>query len=338
MGKKNTAPADTDYLYVSARLRSLELHNLTREKYEKMIESKSADDASTVLAECEYGDGLISEKVGSFEELFAKEQKKAYDLVEEIIPDKNLLYFFKYQNDCHNLKSCIKSEFMGAAPGSLLSPLGTVPPESAAAAVRERNLSAYPANMAAAFGEAVDSFARNRDPMFIDVIMDRACFADMIEAANESRAEFLIRLVRLKTDLVNIMTATRIMRMKYSLDVLRRSVIEGGNLDAEFFISNFDSTENKMFDALRYTDYYSLSELAAGGSGITLARLEKNCDEIYAARIRETRLMSYGPEIVVGYIAAKEAEIKNVRIVISGKQADISGDVIRERLRGVYVN
>ena len=42
-------------------------------------------------------------------------------------------------------------------------------------------------------------------------------------------------------------------------------------------------------------------------------------------------------EVVLGYLAAKEAEWTAVRIIMSGRMAGMTADAIRERLRDQYV-
>ena len=41
----------------------------------------------------------------------------------------------------------------------------------------------------------------------------------------------------------------------------------------------------------------------------------------------------FGAEIAIGYIVALEYEVKNIRIILAGKDAGLSPEVIRERLR-----
>ena len=45
----------------------------------------------------------------------------------------------------------------------------------------------------------------------------------------------------------------------------------------------------------------------------------------------------FGVEVVLGYLAAKEAEWTAVRIIMSGRMAGMTADAIRERLRDQYV-
>ena len=45
---------DTDYLFLSTRIRALERNLLTRERMERMLDAQTAGDAVKVLAECGY--------------------------------------------------------------------------------------------------------------------------------------------------------------------------------------------------------------------------------------------------------------------------------------------
>ena len=45
----------------------------------------------------------------------------------------------------------------------------------------------------------------------------------------------------------------------------------------------------------------------------------------------------FGPEVVAGYLGAKEAEFTAVRTILSGKIAGIAAEDIRARLRMSYL-
>ena len=53
MAKK---PNEYDYLHISARIHAMENRLLTRERMERMLSARSAEEAAKVLAECGYGD------------------------------------------------------------------------------------------------------------------------------------------------------------------------------------------------------------------------------------------------------------------------------------------
>ena len=50
----------------------------------------------------------------------------------------------------------------------------------------------------------------------------------------------------------------------------------------------------------------------------------------------EAKLVGYGEEPAVAYLAAVENEITAVRMILTGRLAGIAPNVIRERLRDLY--
>ena len=52
---------------------------------------------------------------------------------------------------------------------------------------------------------------------------------------------------------------------------------------------------------------------------------------------REAKMVSFGAEILVGYLIAREYEVKNLRILLAGKSVGLTTDALRERMRLSYV-
>ena len=53
--------------------------------------------------------------------------------------------------------------------------------------------------------------------------------------------------------------------------------------------------------------------------------------------MQEGKRIAQGPLPIVAYIQAKEVEVKNLRILLFGKSANMNIDEIRERMRLNYV-
>ena len=52
-------------------------------------------------------------------------------------------------------------------------------------------------------------------------------------------------------------------------------------------------------------------------------------------KTQKYEVFSVGP--LLGYLIARENEIKTVRIILTGKQNGFSDDAVRERIREMYV-
>ena len=72
-------------------------------------------------------------------------------------------------------------------------------------------------------------------------------------------------------------------------------------------------------------------------SGGLLTDFEKACDNALSAYLDAARLIPFGEAPVLAYLAARETEYTNLRIVLMGRMAGVPADVIRSRLRAGYV-
>ena len=69
---------DTDYLFLSTRIRALERSLLTRERMERMLEASTAAEAVKVLQECGYPE-VEEVTVDSVNEMLSKVRERTFD-------------------------------------------------------------------------------------------------------------------------------------------------------------------------------------------------------------------------------------------------------------------
>ena len=80
----------------------------------------------------------------------------------------------------------------------------------------------------------------------------------------------------------------------------------------------------------------TLKDDKEAGSG-SLTAFERACDDALMSYLQRARRTPFGPEVVAGYLGAKEAEFTAVRTILSGKIAGIAAEDIRARLRMSYL-
>ena len=104
-----------------------------------------------------------------------------------------------------------------------------------------------------------------------------------------------------------------------------------------------EHTEGPLLEQLREltrgSALSSAGELAAatlGGSG-SLTAFERACDDALVRYLQRARRTPFGPEVIVGYLSAKEVEFTAVRTILSGKLAGLDAEDIRARLRLSYL-
>ena len=100
---------DTDYLFLSTRIRALERSLLTRERMERMLEASTAAEAIKVLQECGYPE-VEEVTVDSVNEMLSKVRERTFDDLYLFAPDRNIIDVFKIKYDYHNAKVLLKAE------------------------------------------------------------------------------------------------------------------------------------------------------------------------------------------------------------------------------------
>lgn len=330
-----------DYIFASSRVRSVEKNLLTREKAERMIDSKTPEDALKILYELEYAssDGSELNSAKNFDVLLAEETKKTYDFIKSIAADEKDFYTFFYSYDYHNLKVILKAEALGIDAQVFLIPAGTIPEAKLLTMVKERNLAGVTATMKEAVMEAVEVFARTNNPQMIDFILDKACYRDMLQAAKTTGNRYLEGYVVLLIDTINLKTFVRMREMGQSWDDFSKVFLDGGHIQQKLFISNYDESYEQFAD--RLLPYNLNVAMAEGGAQLREAgrftTLERLCDDEIMHYAESAKYVSFGMEPLAAYIIAKESDIRNVRIIMAGLLQGLSREMIKERQREVYV-
>ena len=243
------------------------------------------------------------------------------------------------RNDYHNAKVILKAEFLGHDADDILVDSGSMPANKLKLMIKERNMADMPHIMRKAIEECIDVFNRTGDPQVIDFILDKAAFQQMGETARQLKNHFLIDLVKILTDTANIKIFLRVKAIGKSWDFLQRILLPGGNIDHKVFLQNLEDSLDSFISAMKFTRYGDVCEdgIESFKSKGSFTRLEKLLDDYVLDFVKKSRYTAFGIEPLVGYLIAKETEIKNARIVMVGKINNIPGEIIRERLRETYV-
>lgn len=325
---------DTDYLFASSRIRALEKGLLNKERIHRMLESRSLEESIKVLQECNYG--LEQDLApGHYEDLLTQEHQKNLALIREL--DEKLGPLFSYQYDYLNIKILLKAEFLGLEE-AIFSPLGDIPVAKLKVAIRERNFAGMTPVMREAAAKAIDAFGKSGDPQSIDLILDAACFEDMKKKAKEFDNPYINDFVAREIDLANIKAFVRIKKQGGRSELLRYSFIPGGKLDLNAFLPHLDEDWDSIGQATAYTDYGNtlLEALPAAAAG-ELGTFEKLLDDHRIEKLKPAKLIAFGVEPLVAFMAAKENDIKIARIILTGKAADLPSERIAEKVRETYV-
>lgn len=325
---------DVDYLTISAMLRARESKMLDREKTERMLSAPSYTEAAKLLVDCGYEDMSVMDIKGVNTVLNAKRQE-IFDEVAQMAPRAEIVDAFRLKYDYHNAKVIVKSEGAGTPGEHLLSGSGRVSGEALKQAYAAEDFRFVPAALGKAMIDAKETLARTGNPQLADIALDKACFAEMSELAKSAGSGFLESYTKILIEAANIRSAVRVLRMGKGYDFLVGALIPGG-IDSPGSIAQAATSGDGLASVSTANCLKEAASLGADAiSGGSMTKFELNCDNSVTSFLSSAKLVPFGCEPVVEYLALVELEIASIRMILTGRYVGMDPAVIQERLRDI---
>ena len=161
---------DTDYLFLTTRVRALEGCLLNRGQMEQMLEAGSPEEAARILTDCGYPE-LETVSAITVGEMLNRERERLFQDLAELVPDPAILAVFQLPHDYHNVKVLLKSEAMGIQEDRLLVDAGRIPSKQLVAALRSGEVQNLPPQLGEAIDKARQVLSATRDPQLGEVLL-----------------------------------------------------------------------------------------------------------------------------------------------------------------------
>ena len=321
---------DTDYLFLSARIRAMERRLLTAQRLEQLLTAPSVEACAQLLSE--WGYAPVHDEP-SLQAALSAQREAVFADVSRFMPEAEVLDVFRLKYDYHNIKTLLKAP---QDAERLLIDAGTVPAETMQKKHAETGgWDFLPADMAAAADEAQRVLAETGSARSSDCILDRAYFARLEKLAADSHIPYLQDYVRAMIDAANLRSLIRTQRLGLDAGFLREVLFPGGSVTPEAIRAGSGSGAAALWRGTAFARAAELGDEAAKGGSLTA--FEKACDDALTAYLAAARMVPFGEQTVIGYLYAKELEFTAVRTIFAGRAAGLDGDTIRARLRQTYV-
>ncbi|MBU3189436.1 V-type ATP synthase subunit C [Clostridium bowmanii] len=322
-----------------ARLRVLETRLLSKVKIDRMIDSTSAEEVLKVLQETEYA-GLMGtvKRPEDYNLLLKEELNRVYSLMYSISPEPAIVDIMSLKYDYHNIKVMLKGRALDKDFSHMLIPVGTVEIEKLKLYMTTEDYRELNPSMRDAILKADEVYQELKDPQKIDIIVDQYMYIDMLARAKELKNKFILDYVVRSIDFSNIKSVIRLKKQEKDLKFLKEVILPGGDIAMDILIRAFDEPIENMaakFASSKYGEVVrmGLEEYIKIGK---LSLFEKLSENFIMKDLKPAKYITFGPEPIFAYIAAKETEIKIIRIIMVGKLNNVDTAVIRERVREVY--
>ena len=321
---------ELEYTYAVARVRANEQTLLSAADIEQLITAGDYKVTMQKLSDAGWGEIKDIYNYASYlENYFAK----TWDFLVEIMSDIHELDLLLVKNDMQNLKAALKQIVSQHDAKDLYVQSTVYDTETILKAVEERRWNDLPDFMQEPAKEAYEVLTETSNGQLADAIIDKATLERIKFLGVESGSPVLAELAERMCATANIKTALRCANTGKSKDFVTRSLCNCDTISKDKLI---ETSLEGVDSVLKYLEESSYKEAGAKFKESTSA-FEKWCDDILMECVKEARYTAFGIDPIIAYYVARDAEIKTVRIILSAKINNLPADVIRERVRALYV-
>lgn len=319
---------DTDYAYAVARIRCNETGLLDEAKLEQLITAESFSEAMKRLGDLGY-----DTRTNDLSAALRAEQQKAWELLCEIAPDKSELEFLTVRNSFANLKAALKSFVAGREADEFFVEPANVEPALIKRAVTEKDFSILPDYMRDTAAEAYELLTTKGDGQLSDTLIDKKSLEMFLAFSKKTQSQKLPLLVDSIVAVTDIKIALRAVLTGKGEAFLQNALARSESLDCKGLQKAALGGLDELIAFVSGTPYREAGELLKTSS----VAFEKWCDDRLISAVSDAKYEPFGFLPLAAYYIAKENEIKNIRIIMAAKENDLPTDIIRERMRVLYV-
>ena len=256
-----------------------------------------------------------------------------FDLIKEISPTELIWRIFALYYDIHNMKLAVKERFFGKRLDDLALEYGSYSlPTIRSAAVRESDNILNNENLTGGFFEALHT----KDMYDIDFILDKTYFKTLRKLVGELNIPEIAGFIIEKIDLFNVSVFFQSLAAGTPKGYFERAFSEDGSFTLAEWQKYINGTGIYAIENFSvWQKYKSIWENAESRQQV-FYELDVLIDNYLISKTKACKLMAFGIEPICAYFYNKFMEIKNIRILLTGKESGYGVDEIKKRMRIPY--
>lgn len=320
--------SNSNQLYANGRIAVLSTKLLSADKLLRIADSNSLVEALKVLSESGYAGGLnVAPEM--YEQVLRAELDESMRVVKELCFDRFAVSYMLAQFDYLNAKTLMKGKYMRQDYTEYCFDEATYAPKSMQEAFVHDDYSIITDNMAHACDAIDTEFASgNRSPQTIDIVLDKAMFADMHSFAKKSSLPLIRKLFDWQVNTLNLMLIYRFKRAGLSKDAYSGSIVQGGSIKATTLLKLWNTDAVSLDLVEPYRSFYAL----CSGNVTSLVLAEKRVQTRRNELIAEyADLLTIQP--AVEYFYKKIDETEKVRHLLVDVKNGVDKEKIKDKLK-----
>lgn len=323
---------DIDYASINTAVRIRENDLLTKETFEGLLKAKDFSQAQQLLKSTAYRD--VPE---DFEPLLVAELAKTTDFVTEQVAGAPVAQIFSLIYTYHNLKVLLKNHLAGLDLEHLLVHMGAFDLDELRHLVKTEQSETLPELLVQAVQDTCQEYREYGRLESVDVLLDRRYFKHLVAVARELDDPAILNMVQAWVDLYNLNCIFRLRDKKLSRAFLMSVLSNEGQLKHTELIALAQANRyDDLLALLNETDYASALTGMIDQEGDLNLSLELARDRVSHVYLDDARFEAFGFLPLLAYNYYKEMEVKNLRLILTGKMNDFDQSMLRERMRPIY--
>ncbi|MGT2666224.1 V-type ATPase subunit [Streptococcus rifensis] len=318
-----------------------EARMVTKDQFEQLLSVEDRERMALILQETDYK--LDKESLADpnqIEAALMKQLAEEYRFAFEETPVEEVVQLFALRYTYHNLKVLLKARATQTDLTELLLPIGRYSRDIIEHLVTTLTSEACPSIMVEEVSATWLEFQDYQDMRILDIGMDMAYFKHLRILAEELDIAELKAFATLTIDFYNVITVKRGLNQDKPRSFMRQLLSEDALMKAREYLKLYaDQSLLAWFNQV-YPNSFDLStkdfENALAQAEISAVDLEYLMDLLRFQVLEQGRFETQGPLPLARYIWGKELEVKNLRLILTGRSNDLSPELLKERMRPVY--
>jgi V/A-type H+-transporting ATPase subunit C len=259
--------------------------------------------------------------------------KRTFDFIKEISPDKLVWQIFALYYDIHNMKLVAKEKLLSTRFDYLALNYGSYSMRTIrSAAVNEDDDILENETLTSGFFEAL----RSSDIYDVDFILDKTYFRTLKMLAGEFDIPEFVDFIIAKVDLFNFSAYFQSLSAGSPEGYFEKAFSTCGSYPLEEWKKYIDSGSTDKLKSFSLWQTYRSVWVGLDDLNEISSKMDVLVDNFLIEKTKVCKVMAFGIEPICAYFFNKFIEIKNIRILLKGKENGYSISDIKKRMRIPY--
>ena len=306
---------------------------LKRFQYDLLYNAKGLQAALDELNNINYFHTYKNAEPGTYGLTIDALMADTFALMGEIAPTGLIPRMFSLYYDIHNMKLAAKERFMGKRLDRLALEYGGYSmPTIRSAAVKQSDDILENETLTAGFFEALHS----GDIYDIDFILDRTYFKTLRRYAEALKSPEILEFVIERIDLFDVSVFFQSMAAGNPPGYFERAFSDEGSFSLPEWQQYTGGDRPETIEKFSLWQKYSPIWENIGDRARIFWEFDVLADNYLIEKTKICKLMAFGVEPICAYFFNKFMEIKNIRILLAGKERHYNTEAIKKRMRIAY--